>query len=171
MVGARYVKILKGLKDPRLEFYGADLNEDHPIFTPTQAVPLLTFTEQKFIEAECKLKIATPDPAGAKVAMLAGIKASFAEAGVADADYAPYIAQLTVNPVVTTLNEVMIQKYLALFTDPEVFNDWRRTGIPALTPNLGSFVPRRFLYPQSELDLNTNAPKATKLSDRVGWDK
>lgn len=171
LVGARYVKILKDLKDPRLEFYGADLNEDHPIFTPTHAVPLLTFTEQKFIEAECKLKIATPDAAGSKIAMLAGIKASFAEAGVADADYAPYIAQLTVNPAVTTLNEVMIQKYLALFTDPEVFNDWRRTGIPALTPNLGSFIPRRFLYPQSELDLNTNAPKATKLSDRVGWDK
>ena len=69
------------------------------------------------------------------------------------------------------MNQIMVQKYLALFADPEVFNDWRRTGIPNLKPNLGSFVPRRFLYPQTELDLNTNAPKATKLSDRVNWDK
>jgi Starch-binding associating with outer membrane/Susd and RagB outer membrane lipoprotein len=172
LVGARYVKHFTDLADPRKATYGAALDEKHPIFTPTQAVALATYTEQKFIEAECKLKIAAPDAAGAKAAMLEGIKSSFAEAGVTDAaKYTAYIAQATVNPATVTMNQVMLQKYLALFADPEVFNDWRRTGIPALTPNLGTFVPRRFLYPQSELDLNTNAPKGTKLSDRVGWDK
>ena len=172
LVGERYVKIFTDLADPRKATYGASLDEDHPIFTPTHKVALVTYTEQKFIEAECKLKSAVPDAAGAKAAMLEGIKSSFAEAGVTDAaKYTTYIAQATVNPATTTMNQVMIQKYLALFADPEVFNDWRRTGIPALTPNLGTFVPRRFLYPQSELDLNTNAPKGTKLSDRVGWDK
>jgi Starch-binding associating with outer membrane/Susd and RagB outer membrane lipoprotein len=172
LVGARYVKRFTDLADPRKATYGAALDEKHPIFTATQAVALATYTEQKFIEAECKLKIATPDAAGAKAAMLEGIKSSFAEAGVTDAaKYTAYIAQAAVNPATVTLNQVMLQKYLALFADPEVFNDWRRTGIPALTPNLGTFVPRRFLYPQSELDLNTNAPKGTKLSDRVGWDK
>jgi hypothetical protein len=170
LVGARYVKLMTDLADPRKATYGAPLDESHPILTPTQKVPLATFTEQKFIEAECKMK--GGDAPGAKLAMLDGIKSSFTEAGVTDATkYTAYIAQATVNPATVTLNQVMIQKYIALFADPEVFNDWRRTGIPSLTPNLGSFVPRRFLYPQSELDLNTNAPKATKLSDRVGWDK
>jgi hypothetical protein len=172
IVGTRYVKLLKSLTDPREEAYGADLDDAHPIFTPVQAVSLITYTEQKFIEAECKLKSATPDAAGAKAAMLEGIKSSFAEAGVTDATkYTAYIAQTTVNPATVTMNQVAIQKYIALFTNPEVFNDWRRTGIPALIPNLGTFVPRRFLYPQSELDLNTNVPKSVKLSDRVGWDK
>lgn len=170
LVGARYVKLMTDLADPRKAFYGAALDESHPVLTPTQAVPLATFTEQKFIEAECKMK--GGDAPGAKLAMLDGIKSSFVEAGVTDAaKYTTYIAQATVNPATVTLNQVMTQKYIALFADPEVFNDWRRTGIPSLTPNLGSFVPRRFLYPQTELDLNTNAPKATKLSDRVGWDK
>lgn len=170
-VGARYVKILTDLSDPRKAIYGADLDDKHPVFTPTQAVSLITYTEQNFIEAECKLKIAAPDAAGAKTAMLKGIESSFTDAGIDAAKYTTYIAQASVNPAIVTMENVMIQKYLALFADPEVFNDWRRTGIPSLKPNLGAFVPRRFLYPQSELDLNTNAPKATKLSDRVGWDK
>ncbi|MEN9610774.1 MAG: hypothetical protein RLZZ628_1588 [Bacteroidota bacterium] len=170
--GARYKAMLTALKDPRMASYGADLDDAHPIFTQTQAVSLATFTEQKFIEAECKLKLATPDTAAARAAMLAGIQASFTEAGVDAAAYAPYIAQSAVVPqgAPVTLQGVMIQKYLALYTDPEAYNDWRRTNIPALTPNLGTFVPRRFLYPQTELDLNSNTPKTTKLSDRVGWD-
>ena len=169
VVGERYVAMLDSLKDPRKAFYGADLDDAHPIFTQNQAMPLLTFTEQKFIEAECKMK--ANDAVGAKTAMLAGIQASFNEAGVDAAKYAPYIAQISVSPATVTLNQIMVQKYLALFADPEVFNDWRRTGIPKLTPNLGSFIPRRFLYPQTELDLNSNVPKGTKLSDRVNWDK
>ena len=169
VVGKRYVKMLDSLADPRKVSYGAVLDDTHPIFTPTQAVPLLTFTEQKFIEAECKMK--GGDAPGAKTAMLAGIAASFGDAGVDAAKVAPYTAQASVNPATVTMNQIMVQKYIALFTDPEVFNDWRRTGIPSLKPNLGSFIPRRFLYPQTELDLNSNVPKGVKTSDRVAWDK
>ncbi len=170
--GTRYIKLMTDLADPRKAAYGADLDDAHPIFQDVQKLGILTYTEQKFIEAECNLKAATPNAAAAKAAMLEGIKSSFAEAGVTDtAKYKTYIAQAAVNPATVTINQVAIQKYLALYTSPEAFNDWRRTGIPALTPNLGTFVPRRFLYPQTELDLNTNAPKGTKLSDRVGWDK
>ena len=158
LVGARYVAMLDSLKDPRKAIYGADIDDAHPIFTEDQHLGLVTYTEQKFIEAECKMK--GGDAPGAKIAMLAGIQASFDEAGVDAAKYAPYIAQAAVSPATVTLNQIMVQKYIALFADPEVFNDWRRTGIPNLKPNLGSFVPRRFLYPQSELDLNTNTPKA-----------
>ena len=170
VVGARYVKMLDSLADPRKVSYGATLDDTHPIFTSDQALGILTYTEQKFIEAECKLK--GGDAPGAKLAMLEGIKASFADAKVTDAaKYTAYVAQATVNPATVTINQIAIQKYIALFTDPEAFNDWRRTGIPALKPNLGAFVPRRFLYPQSELDYNVNVPKSVKLSDRVGWDK
>ena len=170
LVGARYVAMLDSLKDPRKAIYGSIIDDTHPIFTEDQHLGLITYTEQKFIEAECKMK--GGDAPGAKTAMLEGIQASFDEAGVTDAaKYTAYIAQAAVSPATVTMNQIMTQKYIALFADPEVFNDWRRTGIPSLKPNLGSFIPRRFLYPQSELDLNTNAPKATKLSDRVNWDR
>ena len=167
-VGANYVSLLTDLADPRKAKYGADIDDVHPIFTATQKVPLLTFTEQKFIEAECKL---SSNAADAKTAMLDGIKASFADAGADATKYAAYVAQAKVAPATVTLKEIITQKYIALFTDPEVFNDWRRTGIPALKPNIGSTIPRRFLYPQGELDLNSNTPKGVKLTDRVGWDK
>jgi Starch-binding associating with outer membrane len=170
VTGVRY-KAMFLANDPRKAIYGADLDDAHPIFKATQAVPLLTYTEQKFIEAECNLKIAAPNNTAARAAMLAGIQSSFVDAGAPATAYAPYIAQAAVNPVTDiTMTHVMTQKYLALLADPEVFTDWRRTNLPALTPNFGNAVPRRFLYPQIELDLNTNTPKGTKVFDRVGWD-
>jgi Starch-binding associating with outer membrane len=166
--------LLTSLKDPRAATYSVALNGAHPIFTATQAVGILTFTEQKFLEAECYLKSTMPDTAKARASMLAGVQSSFAEAKVANAAtaYDTYIAQAAVNPqgAPVTLQGVMTQKYLALYADPEVFSDWRRTGFPALTPTTGTAIPRRLLYPQSEIDLNTNAPKNVAMFSRVGWD-
>ena len=50
-----------------------------------------------------------------------------------------------------------------LFGTSEVFSDIRRTLSDVnskvnLTPNTGSELPQRFLYPQSEIDRNSNAP-------------
>jgi hypothetical protein len=56
----------------------------------------------------------------------------------------------------------------------EAWNDWRRTGYPAITmpPNaLTNFTPRSLFYPQSEIDLNPNAPaQKADMSERVFWD-
>ncbi|MEN9611536.1 MAG: hypothetical protein RLZZ628_2350 [Bacteroidota bacterium] len=166
--------LLTTLNDPRVATYNVAMNGLHPIFTPTQAVGILTFTEQKFLEAECYLKLATPDTAKARISMLAGIQSSFTEAKVATpaTAYDTYVKQTAVNPqgAPVTLQGVMTQKYLALYTDPEVFTDWRRTGFPVLTPTAGNAIPRRLVYPQSELDLNGNTPKNGTLFSRVGWD-
>ena len=68
------------------------------------------------------------------------------------------------------MTEIMTQKYIAMFTDPEVYNDWRRTGIPSLTPNTGSAVPTRFAYPDNEIRYNPNAPLGVTQFDKVWWD-
>jgi Starch-binding associating with outer membrane len=166
--------LLTTLNDPRAATYSVGMNATHPIFTPTQAVGILTFTEQKFMEAECYLKLATPDTAKARLSMLSGIQSSFVEAKVVNPAtvYDAYIAQSAVNPQGSpvTLQGVMTQKYLALYADPEVFTDWRRTGFPVLTPTTGNTIPRRLVYPQSEFDLNSNTPKNGTLFTRVGWD-
>jgi hypothetical protein len=69
----------------------------------------------------------------------------------------------------------MTQKYLGLFMQVEVFNDWRRTGIPSLTTSADNvtndIIPRRYPYPISErLENPKNYPAEVKITDRVWWD-
>lgn len=170
-VGDGYVALLQELNDPREATYGALLDLPHPIFKANRATPLLTYAEQKFIEAECLMQ--TSGPASAHAAYLEAVTTSFGEAGISSG-LSDYLAQATVDPGADNLSmkEIMIQKYIALFADPESFNDWRRTGIPELTPNTGSEVPRRLPYSQNEILQNPNNPSPDDIDmfDRVWWD-
>ena len=59
------------------------------------------------------------------------------------------------SPITTlSLQAIMNEKYVALFQNPEVWNDWKRTGFPTL---VGS-PPRRLTYPISEREANPNTP-------------
>ena len=60
----------------------------------------------------------------------------------------------------TTLADIMTEKYIALFQNTEVWNDWKRTCLPALTPAQGTTggIPERLLYAQSERNTNPNVP-------------
>ena len=173
--GVSYIALLKALGDPRSATYGAPYFDAsgkniQPLFTPNQAYPFMTFTEQKFIEAECKFQ--TGDAPGALIAYTAAIKASFIEAGNTAAQATTYLVNpKVIPPTGITLNEIITQKYIALWTQPEAYLDWRRTGIPALTPNTGTAIPRRFLYPLSEVEYNSNVPKGVLQFDRVWLDK
>ncbi len=61
------------------------------------------------------------------------------------------------------LREILEERYITLFGQIETFNDTRRTEgesvvrVPIM-PNTGNQLPQRFLYPQSEIDRNTNVP-------------
>jgi len=56
----------------------------------------------------------------------------------------------------------------------EHWTDWRRTGIPPITRVSNaviSGIPRSLFLPQSEIDLNPNAPKQkSSMLERVFWD-
>lgn len=94
-------------------------------------------------------------------------------ANPADIQYDPYIAlDFAVggmeNPDNTSadnalLREILQERYVTLFGQVEGFNDTRRTEdettvrVP-VTPNVGSQLPQRFIYPQSEIDRNSNIP-------------
>jgi hypothetical protein len=75
--------------------------------------------------------------------------------GVSDADADNYIAAhgtLPTTSVDAAIAAVSTQEYIALYQNPEVWNLWRRTGSPELTPVAGGLgVPRRFLYPQPNI--------------------
>lgn len=139
----------------------------------TAAVPYFTYTEQKFIEAECKLM--TGDNAGAQIAYAEGIQASMDRMSV---DAAEATAYITAQGNLTGTQQEMLaqiigEKYVALFLQTESWTDWRRTGYPALTANpegVISEIPRRFIYPTSENIYNPNCPKnSSLLSPKVWW--
>jgi hypothetical protein len=57
------------------------------------------------------------------------------------------------------LATIMTEKYAALFQNPEVWNDYKRTCLPALTPASGaSQIPVRLVYPLSERTANPSIP-------------
>lgn len=64
------------------------------------------------------------------------------------------------------LDSIMTEKYVALFQNIEVWNDYRRTCIPALTPyNTGSVspiwrgkIPGRLYYGGTEMNVNPHIP-------------
>ena len=77
----------------------------------------------------------------------------------------------SVKSYIVTLEDIITQKYIALHTELEVFNDWRRTGIPSLTPNSGQFVPIRFPYAETEILFNENTPVIDIYTDKIWWDR
>jgi hypothetical protein len=180
-MGAQIVKMMNDLNDPRraafIELDGdgkySENSTPGPLYgSDASAVPLVTYAEAKFIEAEAQLRAGKT--AEAKTAYTAAINASMAHAGVSSDNAKAYLAQSKVMPAGDlTLQTIIEQKYIALFSQPEAWTDWRRTGFPAVQSTTGvpSQIPRRLLYPQSERNYNPNTPTGVNLTTRLWWDK
>ena len=114
----------------------------------TFAIPIVTYDENQLILAEASL-------------MQPGGTASAA---------APFLNRVRARhgkPAITspTLQDIMYEKYITLFENPEYWNDYKRTCLPALRPaNAKSAVPGRFYTPQSETQTNPNAPDDSGLN-------
>lgn len=67
------------------------------------------------------------------------------------------------SPEDALLREILEERYITFFGQVEGFNDTRRTEnettvrVP-VTPNTGSQLPQRFLYPTTEIDRNSSVP-------------
>ncbi len=141
------------------------------IIYPNAPLPMLTFAELKFIEAECYLRIGNSNMANycyqlavdTALAMY-NIKAN----PFTTPDF--YNKVLKKEPSDMNLNLIITQKYIALFPyqSVEAFADWRRTGIPTMNNPLGQI--RRFPYPQSEISANGANLPVTLTTNGVWWD-
>ncbi len=182
-----FTDLLAGLEDPRLAvlattdetggYSGNPPGEGNDPFvskvgdyyaSAASPVPLALYPEQLFLEAEAAL---ISDPARAAQAFNRGVEASLAMFGVASADYLAAYGSETAASI--TLEKIMTQKYIALFTMPEAFTDWRRTAFPELSPVEGhSQLPRRFPYPPMEKTYNAeHYPGDVTVFERVFWDE
>ncbi len=162
--------------DPRMDLYMADDGSNFVYYTGpdglfwssyTSPLPLISYTEQKFLEAEALLR--TGDVAGAESTLQDAVEANMDQLGIDPADYAAYVAGQASFAGLTNDNQrlqrIIEEKYVALYAQGffEIWTDFRRTGFPALTPvaggvsgsNPSGVIPRRWIYPNDEKFSNT----------------
>jgi hypothetical protein len=177
-----------GVMDPRLPQYAMEdadggysgsapgANENGasflgPAFADAAApVYFLTYAEMAFIKAECLFK--TGDASGAATAYNDGLKASLEQFGVFDQVW--YDANILGADL--TFEQITWGKYIACAFQSESFVDLRRTNMLNTThldlPANHTLAewPRRFPYPTSERNYNSeNVPNVT-LTTRMWWD-
>jgi Starch-binding associating with outer membrane len=154
-------------------------------YNGTAPIRMLTYAELQFIRAEAALlNGGMLGTIAADSFFRSGIRASMSQAGVTAAAAEAYINATTGgvgNGVLTGTDDAKIkkiieEKFVANYgVVMEPWSDWRRTGYPTITKPinaLGAAIPRSLFYPQSEIDLNPNAPKQkADMSVRVFWDK
>lgn len=131
---------------------------------------IVSWSEALFLKAE-----ATLIRSGATAAQPfyeQGIRSHMDKLGVAAADVNGYLLARGSLTTQRALQQIMEEKSMAGFLSLENFTDWRRTGFPLLSkvPNALSDIPRRILYPQSEVSTNPQPQHRLKLTDRVWWD-
>jgi hypothetical protein len=143
------------------------------VAAPDAPAYLITYAELLFIKAEGMLKTVLAESI-VHVALQDAVTASLEKYGVKDEDwlssYTNKIGEMTGEDL---YREIMTQKYIATFYQPETYHSWRRTGYPVIQPNpIGQTaeVPRRFPYPISEFYYNPNVPKGVSITDHVWWD-
>lgn len=164
--------LLKTAEDPRLPAYftesGGNTNLGPYLGSSDAPVFFMSYDELKFVEAEGQFR--SNNKGEAANAYNEGVKASLKRI-INDDSYAAKVAKTAAD---ITLNDIMTQKYISLFTNPEAWTDWRRTELPVLKPFPGSVLtgqlPRSLLYPSGEQRYNSNSPKNTTMLRRVWWD-
>lgn len=184
----QFTMLLFGKNDPRDTLfysikYGEANLEDRFYTSPESPVHMMTYYEQKFIEAEARLRINESDPEiqnALNEAVYANMK-KMSKGMIHDTIINDYLN----NQVVLTgnfdddLETIMVQKYIAMYATIESWTDYRRTGYPELTPNEGGDhnqnpggdIPRRLPYCQTERLYNPNTPSPIpNLQDRFWWD-
>ncbi len=115
--------------------------------------PIVTYAEAKFIEAE----VTARNGGDASTILNDAIKASCEVATAGTYDGVNIATYTSAN---TDVSRIMFEKWIALFGNMEAYNDYRRTGYPALTPNPDGelpIIPKRLPTPLSERTGNTNS--------------
>ncbi len=192
-MGDYFINMLKDYDDPRLSVYAYP--DDNGEYTgsapgsgntaasrPGSAVAnaesptfLITYVEQLFMKAEIIYQISN-DENQVKDVLIQAVTESLDKFSVYNESwliaYTSSIEDLQGNDL---FEELMTQKYIATFYQPEVYHSWRRTGYPVIPPNpLGAEaeIPRRFPYSGYELVFNKeNVPQGVTITDRVWWDE
>lgn len=162
------LKLLNGTK-PRLlatpgdaarlakYFAGTELNTSSTgYFAVDASFPIVSYVETKLIEAEAEQRV---NGGTAGLAAFTAVRNHLATL------YSASFPASTATGTALT-NEILEEKYLSLPGSLQVFHDARRTGnvlgVPVKNTN-ATTIPQRFLYPQLEINSNSNFPGVVGL--------
>jgi len=170
VAGKFLVDLMKARSDPRLpQYYGKNKGggyggQDVNVTQPSDSIsaikgagrnvadfrqPLVTYQENELVLAEAYSQTGN-DPVA-----LTHLNNARAVAPL------PALVAIT-GPAL--LDSIMIEKYVALFQNIEVWSDYRRTCVPVLTPYLKANpiwrgkIPGRLYYGGTEGNVNSNVP-------------
>ena len=174
VAGKPLVDIMTATSDPRLaEYFGKNpsggyggydvstaatpANQISPLAgsartnNPSFRQPIITFDETQLIIAEAAFQ--TSDRATAATAFN---------------NVRTRLGKSTIAAGTLTLNNIMSEKYITLFQNPEYWNDYKRTCLPVLHPARGkTVIPGRLYYGQTEEQTNPNTPPSTSQDLRT----
>ncbi len=173
--GKHMVDLLKAKNDPRLALYfdpdadgqytgaaagernvGASMLSTAVFLNPAHSFDLLSWEETRLIQAECAFR--SGDETGAS-ALLNEVRRGIETRWSFDAGSLGDASGLTGDAL---FDAVMHEKYIALFLNIEVYNDWKRTARPVLAPFGGgdpvARIPHRLYYSNDERNANPNIP-------------
>lgn len=184
-MGATMVDLMKLNDDPRIPFFcelAADdvyrgsiigsLDESASylgsyIAGKSASSVIMSYAELKFIEAEALFMTGGDAQAAYEAAVAASV---LRVTGDANADW----LDANINGVTITLELIMTQKYIATFGTNQAYSDYRRVGLPVITPHpygVLPALPTRFPYAQSEINYNTANVPSVQISDKLWWDQ
>jgi len=165
VAGSTLVDLMNAQSDPRLPQYFAkdpngayggynvttqatDVKDISPIIGSgrtndvTFAQPIITYDENQLIKAEATFVISG---AAAAAPFLNSVRAEYGKTAIPT----------------PTLADIMNEKYIALYQNLEVWNDYKRTCLPVMHPARSkAVIPGRLFYGQTEEQTNPNTPSS-----------
>lgn len=156
-----FLDLLEGRNDPRRDEYFDATGDflqgtgegDTDRLDPGYDQPLVTAAENLLIWAEAAFRTGNVGDARTQ------LNRARALAGLG-----PVSGSLSGNAL---LAEILTEKYIALFQNIEVWNDYKRTCFPNLTPTVsGLKIPARLPYDTNERQTNTSIPPAAEQPTR-----
>lgn len=175
-LGPNFRNLLQSKQDSfRLPVLDHPFTSSHPYIVADHFFELISYREMQFLIAEVEFRKNNSGSPEAYEAFLNGIQASFEKLGLSETAFEEYISNASFPQTeALSLEDIMVEKYLALFLQPESYSDYRRTGYPELVPTSGPTIPVRWQYSASEYEFNSSAPVQSEIdifTDRVGWNR
>jgi len=186
IIDSRFGQALIDREDPRKDFYVAEPepgtfqyfqsgNSNLVWVQNNSVIPIISYAELKFLEAEALLRTGADD-ATISAALEAAITATMDQIGIDPAVYADYVAANSdvsgLGGFEEKLEKIITEAYYGYYgyAFQQIWTNFRRTGYPDLTPspngsngvNPSGVVPRRFLYPNSEDNTNSENLNAAR---------
>ena len=186
---ATLVDFLQASTDPRLPVYAqkdavglyrgspagaadesASLPNPEGIYWKADGITtFISYVEAQFLKAEALLGT---DNAGAAAAYKLAVEASLNKHGVFDQTW--FDANIGIETEATiNITKIRQQKWVAMFSQTEVWNDWRRSnneiGLDLAQDELLGQIPYSYPYPADEQTLNPNCPQGRDLIRKMWW--